>query len=146
MDFFKDNFVYRKPQLVVSVISWILWNIKTVSPFYVSVLFYFSTYQYSASICFSYRNQAHLLCSAKQMMVSICKANTAEYWKTLKYIAKLTRNGLRYNVKIVLIRCFSSPYFPVFGLNTEWYGVSPVFSPNAGKYGPKKLQICTFFT
>ena len=55
----------------------------------------------------------------KQMMVSICKANTAEYWKTLKYIAKLTRNGLRYNVKIVLIRCFSSPYFPVFGLNTE---------------------------
>ena len=35
---------------------------------------------------------------------------------------------------------FSSPYFSTFGLNTEWYGV---FSPNAEKYGPEKLQIWT---
>ena len=33
-------------------------------------------------------------------------------------------------VKSVRIRGYSSPYFPVFGLNTERYGVSP----NAGKY------------
>ena len=36
-----------------------------------------------------------------------------------------------------------SPYFPALGLNTERYGV---FSPNAGKYGPEKLRIRTFFT
>ena len=30
---------------------------------------------------------------------------------------------------------FSGPYFPAFGLNTEYL---PVFSPNAGKYGPEK--------
>ena len=32
---------------------------------------------------------------------------------------------------------FSGPYFPVFGLNTEIYGVN---------YGPKKLRIWTLFT
>ena len=31
---------------------------------------------------------------------------------------------------------FSSPYFPIFGLYTEIYGVS--FSPNTEKYGPEK--------
>ena len=31
----------------------------------------------------------------------------------------------------------SSPYFPVFGLNTEIYRVISVFNPNAGKYGPE---------
>ena len=31
----------------------------------------------------------------------------------------------------------SGPYFPVFGLNTEIYGVISVFSPNTGKYGPE---------
>ena len=48
---------------------------------------------------------------------------------------------------------FSGPYFRVFGLNTERYGVSEyrryrrygVFSPNAGKYGPEKtLYLDTF--
>ena len=33
-------------------------------------------------------------------------------------------------------RGFSGPYFPVFGLNSEIYGV--IFSPNTGKYGPEK--------
>ena len=40
-------------------------------------------------------------------------------------------------VKSVCIRTFSGPYFPTFGL---------VISPNAGKYGPKKLWIRTLFT
>ena len=32
---------------------------------------------------------------------------------------------------------FFGPYFPVFGLNTEIYGVN-LFSPNTGKDGPEK--------
>ena len=31
----------------------------------------------------------------------------------------------------------SGPYFSAFGLNTEIYSVSLVFSPNAEKYGPE---------
>ena len=34
---------------------------------------------------------------------------------------------------------FFVPYFRVFGLNTERYGVSLVFSPNVGKCGPEKF-------
>ena len=41
-------------------------------------------------------------------------------------------------VKSVGIRSFSGTYFPAFGLNTEYLSV---FSLNAGKYGPEKLQI-----
>ena len=37
---------------------------------------------------------------------------------------------------------FFGPYFPVFGLNTEIYGV---FSPNAGKYGPEKTPYLDTF-
>ena len=35
-----------------------------------------------------------------------------------------------------------SPYFPVFGLNTEYLSI---FNLNAGKYGPEKLRIGTRF-
>ena len=49
-------------------------------------------------------------------------------------------------VKSDRIRKFSGPYFPAFGLNTEGYFISPLFSPNAGKYGPEKLQIQILFT
>ena len=45
-----------------------------------------------------------------------------------------------HSVKSVLIRSFSGPYFPPLRLNTER------LSPNAGKYGPEKLQIRTHFT
>ena len=39
---------------------------------------------------------------------------------------------------------FSGPYFPVFGLNTEIYGVN---GPNVGKYGPEKTPyLDTFHT
>ena len=38
---------------------------------------------------------------------------------------------------------FSGPYFPAFGLNTPYLST---FSPNAGKYGPEKLQIRTLST
>ena len=57
-------------------------------------------------------------------------------------------------IKSVHIRSFSGPHFPAFELNTEIYGVSlsirdmeylSVFSLNAGKYGPEKLQIRTLF-
>ena len=43
---------------------------------------------------------------------------------------------------------FSSLYFPVFGLNSEIYGVnhSEIFSPNAGKYRPEKTpHLDTFY-
>ena len=46
--------------------------------------------------------------------------------------------------KSVRIPSFSGPYFSAFGLNTERYG--KVFSPNAGKYAPEKLQIRIHFT
>ena len=49
-------------------------------------------------------------------------------------------------VKCVCIRSFGGPYFPVFGLNTERYGVYLRLSPNVGKNGPEKLQIRTSFT
>ena len=49
-------------------------------------------------------------------------------------------------VKSVRIRRFSGPYFLAFGLNTENYEASFVFSPNEGKYGPENLRIRTFFT
>ena len=46
-------------------------------------------------------------------------------------------------VKSVRIRSFPGPNFPAFGLNTPYLSV---FSPNAGKYGPEKLQLRTLFT
>ena len=49
-------------------------------------------------------------------------------------------------MKSVCIRSFSGPYFSVFGLNTERYGVILRIQPNAGKYGPEKLRIWTLFT
>ena len=49
-------------------------------------------------------------------------------------------------MKSVRIRSFSGPYFPAFRLNTERYPYLSVFSLNAGKYGPQKLRIQTFFT
>ena len=33
---------------------------------------------------------------------------------------------------------FSGPYFPVFGLNTEIYGVNLRIQSDTGKYGPEK--------
>ena len=38
---------------------------------------------------------------------------------------------------------FSGPYFPVFGLNTEIYGVN--FIPNTGIYGPGKSAYLDMF-
>ena len=37
-------------------------------------------------------------------------------------------------VKSVCIQSYSGPYFPAFGLNTEYLSL---FSPNAGKHGPE---------
>ena len=50
-------------------------------------------------------------------------------WVIISYYQRFDR------VKSVRIWSFSGSYFPVFGLNTVRYGVSP----NAGKYGPEKL-------
>ena len=51
-----------------------------------------------------------------------------------------------YCVKNVRFWSFSGPYFPAFGENAEWYKISLLFSPYAGKYGPEKQRIGTFFT
>ena len=40
---------------------------------------------------------------------------------------------------------FSGRYFPAFGLNTERYFVSSVFSSNAGKYGPENTPYLDIF-
>ena len=40
---------------------------------------------------------------------------------------------------------FSGPYFPAFGMNTERYEVSLLFSPNAGKYSPGKTPYSDTF-
>ena len=47
-------------------------------------------------------------------------------------------------VRSIFIGSFSGKCFPAIGLNTEKYGVFPLFTPNAGKYGPEKLG--TFHT
>ena len=55
------------------------------------------------------------------------------------------QNTKKHFVKSVRIRSYSGPHFPVFGLNTERYGVSlhfkseciSVLSPNAGKCRPE---------
>ena len=64
-----------------------------------------------------------------------------------KRIALWIPRAAKHSVKSVLIRSFSGPYFPAFGLDT---GIcSPylfLLSPNAGKYGPEKFQIQTLFT
>ena len=49
-------------------------------------------------------------------------------------------------VKSVQTRSFSDAHLPAFGLNTERTKYLSVFSPNAGKYRPKKLRIWTLFT
>ena len=41
-------------------------------------------------------------------------------------------------VKSVRIRCFSGPYFPAFGQNTERYGVSLQIQSECGKIRTKK--------
>ena len=41
---------------------------------------------------------------------------------------------------------FSGLHFSVFGLNTEIYGVNPVFSPNTGWYGPEKNSVFEHFS
>ena len=49
-------------------------------------------------------------------------------------------------VKSVRIRSYSGPYFPAFGLNTEYLSAFSVFSPSAEKYGPEYLRKRTLFT
>ena len=56
---------------------------------------------------------------------------------------------VKHCLKSARIRSFSGSYFPAFGMNTERskYGENTeylsVFSSNAGKHGPEKLQILT---
>ena len=50
-------------------------------------------------------------------------------------------------VKSVRIQSFSSPYFPTFGLNTEWYEVSLCIQSEYGKIQTRKtLKTDTFYT
>ena len=49
--------------------------------------------------------------------------------------------------KVSKYEVISSPYFPVFGLNTEIFSVVSVFGPNTGKYGPEITPyLDTFYT
>ena len=60
--------------------------------------------------------------------------------KSVIKIARMQKHLLQALHKSVRIRSSSGPHFPVFGLNTERYGVTEnlsVFSPNAGKCGPE---------
>ena len=60
--------------------------------------------------------------------------------KSVIKIARMQKHLLQALHKSVRIRSSSGPHFPVFGLNTESYGVTEnlsVFSPNAGKCGPE---------
>ena len=49
-------------------------------------------------------------------------------------------------VKSVLIRSFSGPYFPTFGLNTEIHRVNLRFQFEYGKTRTRKLRIRALFT
>ena len=40
---------------------------------------------------------------------------------------------------------FSGPYFPLFGLNTEWYFASLCIQTECGKIWTRKFQIRTYF-
>ena len=56
----------------------------------------------------------------------------------LVFSQQLLREVSKYGV-------ISGPYFPVFGLNTERYGVLRIFSPDTGIYGPEiTLYLDTF--
>ena len=56
-------------------------------------------------------------------------------------VLSVLENNSHY-VKRVRIWSFSGSHFPAFGLNRDTPFLS-IFSPNAGKYGPEKLQIRT---
>ena len=58
----------------------------------------------------------------------------AAYFAYIHHCVKSVQNGV-----------FSGPYFPEFGLNTERYEVSLLFSPNAGKYGLEKTPYFDTF-
>ena len=57
----------------------------------------------------------------------------------------LIANLSLHRVKSVRIRSYSGPHFPAFVLDTERYGVSPVFSLNAGKCEPELLRMRALF-
>ena len=64
-------------------------------------------------------------------------------WGTPRWMPQGTSQGVPHTVwKVSKYGVFSGPYFPVFGLNTEIYGV---FSPNTGKYGPGKTPCLDTF-
>ena len=54
--------------------------------------------------------------------------------------------GSLHSMNSVRIRSFSGPYFPAFGRIRRDTPYVSVFSPNAGRYGPEKLQIRTLIT
>ena len=64
-------------------------------------------------------------------------------WKTVNYFCKTVYLMC---VKSVRIRSFSGPYFLVFGLNMERYGVSLHIQTEGDKIRTIKLRIRTLFT
>ena len=60
---------------------------------------------------------------------------TKTQWYNPAYTWNLIFHGLIITAwKVPKYGVISGPYFPIFGLNRERYGV---FSPNTGKYGPE---------
>ena len=94
--------------------------------------------------------------TALPLVLRISWENTNLILKNMIYSKSYMK--LSHYVKSVSIRSCSRPYFPAFGLNMGRYEVRHsdwiwrdtkylfVFSPNAGKYGPEKLRIRTFYT
>ena len=58
---------------------------------------------------------------------------------------KIVENCDKTAWKLSKTEIFSGPYFPIFGLNTEIYGVN-IFRPNIGKYGPEKTPFFRHFS
>ena len=83
------------------------------------------------------------------------------YWSNQKYpysntaksrgtfsnssVRNLCKSRKIHCVKRVLIRTFSSPYFPAFGLNTERYGLSLRIQSKCGKIPTKKTPNTVTF-
>ena len=88
------------------------------------------------------RSLLHKSLLAKQLLLFI--ANNDSLFITRSkicslHVEKITGQVSKYGV-------FSGPYFPVFGLNTEIYGVNLHIKSDTEEYGPEKICIWTLFT
>ena len=82
------------------------------------------------------------LCSAKLSFENFSKNSGFSAWDRILLNKEIIISRITFFTEVVTAwkvskyGVFSGPYFPAFGLNTEY-----IFSPNAGKYGPEKLHM-----